>query len=288
LRHVELLGTSLPSATQARLTTAMLAWLTTNPAPQGRTAEGHAWMQRRAIDILAAMHHPGDNNQVFAAIYARFADRNAPLSLRCTAAEALGKLDYRGAVNVSGAELVASFLDFATRVCQDEWTRVDQELTAAKAAREKDATAHGEPLVSVPTLVQEPLLPSFEVDRTRRRIIYQLHCLQTGLQGDGANNRQGVMALAGSDTATAQKVAQQVAQIMTSVEKGIDLESMALDIKRGAAALQQLAPANPTKAPATVPAPVEPVPVAPAPTSPPATTPPPAALEDPLGNSGNS
>jgi len=68
----------------------MISLLTAAP-PAGRTAEGHIWMQRRAIDILAVLNAVGNSSEANAALEKIVADTDAPISLRCTASEALAQ-----------------------------------------------------------------------------------------------------------------------------------------------------------------------------------------------------
>lgn len=60
-------------------------------APTTRSPEGHTWMQRRAIEIIAALDAVGERPEVVDELQRIVADESAPRSLRCTAAEALGR-----------------------------------------------------------------------------------------------------------------------------------------------------------------------------------------------------
>jgi hypothetical protein len=92
--------------------------------PQGRTTEGHAWMRRRALDILIALNAGSD--QVNELVQELIADPNEPVSLRLTAAEAIGKLNAIGA-NSDPAATAEKIASIAAEVCKSELAWWDSE-----------------------------------------------------------------------------------------------------------------------------------------------------------------
>jgi hypothetical protein len=92
--------------------------------PQGRTPEGHAWMRRRALDILIALRAPG--NSVADLVHSILADPNAPVSLRLTAAEAIAKLNIK-APNTDPAATAETVAALAAEVCKSELAWWDAE-----------------------------------------------------------------------------------------------------------------------------------------------------------------
>jgi hypothetical protein len=60
--------------------------------PNYRTAEFHAWLQWRAVDVLTQLGELGENNRVHNAIVTFMANDNAPLTERYYAAKSLEKL----------------------------------------------------------------------------------------------------------------------------------------------------------------------------------------------------
>src|SRR5262249_35917873 len=73
---------------------AMVAIIVKHTAPAGRSQDGHDWICRRAIDVLAALGDAGANNAVPQALVAAVNDGAASISVRCAAAEALGKVKF--------------------------------------------------------------------------------------------------------------------------------------------------------------------------------------------------
>lgn len=61
LRHVRLGFPQIDQATRATITQAMTSLLT-SPAPAGRNAKAHAYLQRFAVDILDILREPADNS----------------------------------------------------------------------------------------------------------------------------------------------------------------------------------------------------------------------------------
>lgn len=97
LRHAEA-GIRDPKAV-ASVQTAMLALLNGKTPPGKRTAKVHAWMRRRAADVLAAMKSVGVGNQVANALTGVMRDDTEPMRVRGTAAEALRQVLSGTALN---------------------------------------------------------------------------------------------------------------------------------------------------------------------------------------------
>ncbi|MEX0820256.1 MAG: hypothetical protein WD070_11715 [Pirellulaceae bacterium] len=105
----------------------MLALLNAVP-PEGRTAAGHTWMQRRAIDILGALGMVGVYPEANAALERIVADKKAPISLRCTASEALAQ--WAPNSNKIDASAVSRNLGLiAVKACKDELDRMASLVT---------------------------------------------------------------------------------------------------------------------------------------------------------------
>jgi len=116
-RHAELGAINSPSA-QTAVLKAVVALLNA-PRPAGRSAAGDAWMRRQAAEILATLRI-GNSSAVVAALAKTVADKRLPLSTRCAAAEALGKLDYRGAGGVNFTPIAAALRQLTIEVCAAE------------------------------------------------------------------------------------------------------------------------------------------------------------------------
>ncbi len=87
-------GPTLSPADLKKVTDALLPLVNETTPPGKRSAAGHAWMRSRAIDALAAIGEPGKNQSVYNALNAVVAEKDAPLSLRCAAANGLGLIRY--------------------------------------------------------------------------------------------------------------------------------------------------------------------------------------------------
>ena len=73
--------------------------------PAGRNEAGHTWLRRSAADVLATLGAVGDNRGIFDSLVRIVGDAEEPLSLRCTAAQALGSLVY---TDVTGIDALAT------------------------------------------------------------------------------------------------------------------------------------------------------------------------------------
>jgi hypothetical protein len=104
--------------------------------PAGRSIEGHTWMRRRAIDIFMVLG--ASTPQVASVLEEIVADTTAPVSLRCTAAEAIGKMPTSGGQQGFDATKTAQDLAaIAIEVCQAEldWWKTEKEREQEKKSR---------------------------------------------------------------------------------------------------------------------------------------------------------
>ncbi|HUG69591.1 MAG TPA: hypothetical protein VMM76_17700 [Pirellulaceae bacterium] len=134
-RHVKLdLGRPaegrIPGPKKKVIVDEMIALLNSAP-PATRSPAGHTWMQRRAIDILAALGMVGVYPEANAALEKIVADKDAPISLRCTASEALARWAPNGQKN--DASTVSRNLGLiAVKACKDELDRIAALVTQEK------------------------------------------------------------------------------------------------------------------------------------------------------------
>ncbi|MCB9941000.1 MAG: hypothetical protein H6823_22425 [Planctomycetaceae bacterium] len=135
-RHAKLdLGrppeTRMPGPKKKVIVDEMIALLNSAP-PANRSPEGHTWMQRRAIDILAELGMVGAYPEANTALEKIVADKDAPISLRCTASEALAQ--WAPTNNKVDASAVSRNLGLiAVQACNDELDRI-----AALVKQEED------------------------------------------------------------------------------------------------------------------------------------------------------
>lgn len=117
----------IDDALRDRANTLCLALLNAKQPPAGRSVDGHAWMQRRAIDILGVLGTIGTNVNATQTVDAMVADEKAPLSIRCTAAEALGQLDLPPETRLDPLETARKLGELALFVCKRETKRFEDE-----------------------------------------------------------------------------------------------------------------------------------------------------------------
>ena len=103
-----------------KISNLMLTTATTRIAPQGRTKDGHAWFRRLAIDMLGRFGTPGQNGVVAKALANIVAESEAPLSVRCEAAKALGWLALNPNSGVDPGTVARALDDLFVDVCKEE------------------------------------------------------------------------------------------------------------------------------------------------------------------------
>jgi predicted DNA-binding ArsR family transcriptional regulator len=81
---------------------------------------GRVWMRKQAVDILGLLGNLGTNNQVATLLSAYAGDTKAPYFLRLSAAEALGKLKYAGAIGLNPVALAKSLAQLMLDACDVE------------------------------------------------------------------------------------------------------------------------------------------------------------------------
>ena len=101
------------------MTATLLALVEQSKPPEGRSAAGHDWMRRMAAEALGDLKRPGDEGAVAKALAAIVSQSDARLSLRCAAAEALGKIDL-SAVDIPGTATAGALAGLAVAACDYE------------------------------------------------------------------------------------------------------------------------------------------------------------------------
>ncbi len=131
-RHARLLrfrpqDQPIPDGQRAELATLMHTLLNEKTPPAGRDANTQVWFRRRAADILGEIGLVGDNRAIFDSLVKIVGDAEEPLSMRCTAAKSLGRLNY---TNVTGIDPLATSRQLgalAAQACRVEETRAKDE-----------------------------------------------------------------------------------------------------------------------------------------------------------------
>ncbi|MBC8873519.1 MAG: hypothetical protein H8E44_29115, partial [Planctomycetes bacterium] len=235
-----------------RIVDLMVGLANTKDAPQGRSQAGHDWMRRRAIEILGALGNVGENNKVASALAAIVDDDQTPVSLRCSAAEALGQLNYPGNATVNVADIAKKMGAVAAHACLEEIKRVEDQQKREQEERDASGGTVGVAMPSgestgpfgASSLDSEnrPNPLAYRISLTRRRIKYQTSLVKRGLVGEdkkaspkkpptakaepGAEEeipakeeKSGILALAkAEDQEYVEKVASHVDAIMRKVD----------------------------------------------------------------------
>jgi hypothetical protein len=145
LRHVEIDRqlTDVPGGqrrlvgnnAETMITDAMIRLINEKEPPEGRSPGGHDWLRRRAVEILGHLGSPGQNNSVLTTLDGVLADNKATVGLRCSAAEAFGRLRFPANAKIAVPDLAKKLATVAAFACQKELQRVEeQEAREAKDA----------------------------------------------------------------------------------------------------------------------------------------------------------
>jgi hypothetical protein len=115
VRHAQLGGARDPS-----VITAMLKLVNAATPPEGRTADGHAWIRSLAAEVLGELRWPGNNGEVVKALAKMVAESNSPFIARHAAARALGRLNYQGVAGLNLSEFARVLALLAVDACKAE------------------------------------------------------------------------------------------------------------------------------------------------------------------------
>ena len=114
---------------------AMASTLAGSKSAPGRTAEGHAWMRRRAIDILGTLGIPGDDSETAKLLAQIVSQESNPLSVRLAAADALGRLQVADDTQVDTKTTALSLGKLALEVCKDFADDLQEEIDRQRRER---------------------------------------------------------------------------------------------------------------------------------------------------------
>jgi hypothetical protein len=113
-------------ATRAAIVKDLLALAQQKDPPAGRSAEGHEWFRRRAIDGLIHANYYKVDAEVAAALDALLKDESESLAMRCAAATAVGKIAYQAPVKLEPTPTAKELGYLALLACHKELTRVTE------------------------------------------------------------------------------------------------------------------------------------------------------------------
>jgi hypothetical protein len=159
-RHVQLAqaqttqqGESITQAELQEIRTLALDLVKTREAPAGRTQDGHDWMRRRGLEIIAWLAAGKLDQEIVDEVIARVSDSDENRGLRAEAALALSIVKFRPEagkpqlgstpLTIKPKEVAASLLQFVVDVATADVDQVDKYIKSIQEAEEIYTSAGG-------------------------------------------------------------------------------------------------------------------------------------------------
>ena len=242
LRHIEVdrqLATEnrrlVGNKAETFLVDTMLQLIGQKEPPAGRSRDGHAWMRRTAVDILAKLGAPGQGGKVVRAFESLTGDDQELVSLRSAAAAALGYVSYPQDLALNAKEMAKKLAGVAVVASMTEVKRVEDRL---QQEQKEQAPGSGRSSSGYPGGGMEypgsgpggmfgpasapgrtPFDPlGYRLDGARRAVKYPLVLVKRGLIGPDLDQEAGIVTLAKQD---ADK--QYVAKVVDAIDKIISV-----------------------------------------------------------------
>lgn len=133
------------NAAETMIVNAMLGLAEAKEPPEGRSSEAHAWMQRRAIEILGMLGSTGQGNRVVTVLEQTAGDDSLPIAVRCSAADALGQLNYPANIQINAVEIANRLGAIAVLACREEIKRVEDQIARDEARKKRPVGGGGMP-----------------------------------------------------------------------------------------------------------------------------------------------
>lgn len=307
----------IPAGTRTTMINALTKLAEMKTPPGKRTAEGQLWLRRRAVECLGLAGAVTATPQLITPVEKILKDNTEPLQLRCIAAKALGTMNIPAGQKMDAGDLTRTLGSLAALAIKSEFERLETidkkeadhnavyaTLGAGGATAGYPGGMEGMgPGAGRPPIGEGMGMPGglggpadfapdpkeYRLEPVRRRLRYQLYCVQTGLgypldkATAPSTKRNGAQRIATvpADKKSAEEVLTAVNRLADVIEKNkIDLIQLKTDLKNEARALEGVV-AKATPAPVAPPVDPAAAPIAPAkPGDPPA--PKPAAADDDL------
>jgi hypothetical protein len=135
LRHVDINAYATqqyPPAVRQELVKQFLPVAVDKKVPADRDVEGHAYMRSRVVEILAALGQAGWDANILQAFVTIMGDKEEPMSLRYTAAAAIGRMNMTGATAMKGDEVAHRLANLAVESSREQLALLDAEIAAEK------------------------------------------------------------------------------------------------------------------------------------------------------------
>jgi hypothetical protein len=117
-------GSQIAPLVRTDLLATLTALAAQKDSPPGRTAEGHSWLRRRAIEALALAGSRRAEASSVAAIDKILGDDSDVLAVRCAAAAAMGRMNYLPPVKIDPTEVTKKLGYLTLVICHSEFTRL--------------------------------------------------------------------------------------------------------------------------------------------------------------------
>jgi len=208
VRHMEwdaFRTTPIPAAQRAAVVKALQDLASQKQPPEGRTAEGHQWMRRRAIEALGYSNWSKADPAVVEVLNTVLTDKDEPLDVRATAATALGRSNIVAPSKLEVATTAKELGHLAVLSCMSELERVtklkEKEEEQKKLLGNRSSGGYGGGYESMPsyggyggmegglfgnTAPQDP--KAYRIDPMRRKMRARLYGVQVGLTGPIGDN----------------------------------------------------------------------------------------------------
>lgn len=211
LRHVELApfrseGQSLPASLTTRIIEPMIALVQAETSPDGRSPEGHEWMQRQAIEILGAFGKEGEEGVVLTVLASKLNNDSLSLPIRCAVIQSLAKFEPGLAGNLDSTRILAQAGKVGIDAVRYELLRIQ--------TWEESRDQNGEGAVWDAEL-------ELQITSLRRRLKVRLSCVQQGIVGPPGI---GALAITPDQQELAQDLRRDLDRALTALDKALDEE----------------------------------------------------------------
>lgn len=181
-----------PNSAETRIINVMSAVVNEKEPPKGRNREGQLWIRRSAVDILARLGSVGRGGRVVKLLDGLLADDTEAVALRCSAAEALGRLNYPKNAAYDAKDLAKKVGTVAIVATLEQVRRSDEQQQREAKEREAEfgpaAGDYGPSMMPSqygggPSGSAAPDPFAYRLDYTRRVIKSRLVMARIGLVG---------------------------------------------------------------------------------------------------------
>lgn len=119
---------------KATIVKELIALAKESAPPAGRSPEGHTWMRRRAVEGLMYASQTETTREIADIIEKLIASNADPIALRCTAADIMGRLDYKDPVKPAPDPNARELGYLALVACNAELNRLEDDEKKGRRA----------------------------------------------------------------------------------------------------------------------------------------------------------